>query len=198
MSVPDIALLTDELPETVEIAGADVPINTDFRVGIQFERLVLDGSISDAVKVNTAIELFFGDYTRIRDREAAIEAALWFFTCGRYPPDQTKTPKTSKRCYDYAADARLIYSAFLDQYRVDLQTADLHWWKFCAMLAGLKSDAEFSKVIGYRAIDVSKIKNREERARIQKLQMIYALPDTRTHEEKVASAGAAFGRAMGL
>lgn len=198
MSFSDVALLTDDLPDTVKIAGKEVPINTDFRNGIQFERLILDGAIEDAVKVNTALELYFGDYAKIRDREAAIEAALWFYSCGRYPPDETKGQKSHKRCYDYAADARLIYAAFLDQYHFDLQTSELHWWQFCAMLAGLKSDAEFSKVIGYRAIDVNKIKNQEERARYRRLQALYALPDNRTHEEKVASAGAAFGRSMGI
>ncbi|MEG1892104.1 MAG: bacteriophage Gp15 family protein [Clostridia bacterium] len=198
MNDSDVALLTDDLPNTVEIAGKEVPIHTDFRNGIQFERLVLDGSIEDAVKVNTALMLFFGDYARIRNREAAIEAALWFYSCGRYPTSDTKGQKPSKRYYDYAADARLIYAAFLDQYHIDLQTSELHWWQFCAMLAGLKADAEFSKIIGYRAIDVSKVKNQEERARYRRLQALYALPDNRTHEEKVASAGAAFGRSAGI
>lgn len=198
MITDDIALLTDELPDTVDIAGVEMPIITDYRNGIQFERLVLDKSISDPVKINTALELYYGDYARIRDREAAMDAILWFYSCGHYPPDKTKETKASKRYYDYAVDARLIYAAFLDQYHIDLQTSSIHWWQFCAMLAGLKSDAEFTKVIGYRAIDVNKIKNREERARYRKLQMLYALPDHRTHEEKVASAGAAFGRSMGL
>ena len=38
--------------------------------------------------------------------------------------------------------------------------------------------------MGYRAIDLSKIKNKEEKDKYKRLQREWALPDNRTIEEK--------------
>jgi hypothetical protein len=38
--------------------------------------------------------------------------------------------------------------------------------------------------MGYRAIDISKIKDKDEKAKYKKLQRQFALPDNRTEEEK--------------
>jgi hypothetical protein len=189
------SLLTEALPTTVVIHGLDVPIDTDFRKCIRFEQLLNDRSIDDTVRTNTAIEMFYGSLM-VPDRVAAINGILWFYSCGKFDPDAPSKPqsKRARKIYDYDEDSRLIYAAFLDQYGVDLQDVEtLHWWKFCAMQTGLKADAEFTQVVSYRAMDLRKIKNKELRARYAKLQSIYALPDNRTHEEKVAAAAAAFG-----
>ena len=87
----------------------------------------------------------------------------------------------------------MIYTAFLDQYRLDLNDIDyLHWFKFKAMFEGLKSDNKICEIMGYRAIDVSKIKDKDEKKRYKKLQREYALPDDRTEEEKEQDFAEAF------
>jgi hypothetical protein len=189
------SLLTEALPEAVEINGSDVPIESDFRTCIRFEQLLNDHTINDTVRTNTAIAMFYGS-VMVLDRIAAINAILWFYSCGKFDPNQPPKPqgKRPRKIYDYSEDSRLIYAAFLDQYGIDLQdVAYLHWWKFCAMQAGLKRDAEFVQVMSYRAIDLRHIKNKELRAQYSRLQSLYALPDMRTHEEKIADAAAAFG-----
>ena len=60
------------------------------------------------------------------------------------------------------------------------------------MFDGLKEDNQIVKIMGYRAIDISKIKDKEEKSRYKKLQKLYALPDMRTQEQKEADFGAAF------
>ncbi|WP_242840658.1 Gp15 family bacteriophage protein [Clostridium hydrogeniformans] len=46
----------------------------------------------------------------------------------------------------------------LDQYGADLQNVEyLHWWKFKA----LKEDNEIFKIMGYRYMDLGKIKDKE-------------------------------------
>jgi len=188
-------LLTEALPTTVQIQREDVPIDTDFRTCIRFEQLLEDRAIDDTVRTNTAIEMFYGSMM-VPDRVAATHGILWFYSCGKYDPNEPQNPavKRPRKIYDYDEDARLIYAAFLDQYGIDLQDVEtLHWWKFCAMQAGLKADAEFTRVISYRAMDLRKIKNKELHAQYAKLQRLYALPDNRTREEKIADAAAAFG-----
>ena len=46
--------------------------------------------------------------------------------------------------------------------------------------------------MGYRAIDLGKIKDKEEKARYKKLKKIYKLPDMRTEAQKEADFGSAF------
>ena len=98
---------------------------------------------------------------------------------------ENKQKNNKKKIYSYEHDADLIYTAFLDQYKLDLNDIEyLHWFKFKAMFEGLKSENKICEIMGYRAVDISKIKDKEEKKRYKKLQREYALPDDRTEEEK--------------
>ena len=55
----------------------------------------------------------------------------------------------------------MIYSAFYQQYHIDLAAAKMHWWQFKVLFSGLNEDTQFIKVIGYRNTDLSEIKNTE-------------------------------------
>ena len=68
----------------------------------------------------------------------------------------------------------------------------MHWWEFKALLQGLNDDTQFVKIMSYRAIDLGKIKDKEEKKRYKELQELYALPDMRTMEQKEADFGRAF------
>lgn len=203
----DCNILIDALPLTVEVGGRDIPIYANFRTGILFEMLVQDAEIPKPDKVLAALELFFPEenlpYVAEHIDEAS-EMLLWFYSCGR-PEKKTRStsqksrPKTSfsKRIYDFNIDAPLIYAAFLAQYGVDLQEVEfLHWWKFCAMFDSLTDNHEITKIMGYRAVELSDIKNKHEKNRLAKLQARYALPTIHTTEEKQQIAGAIFGGAM--
>ena len=87
----------------------------------------------------------------------------------------------------------MIYSAFMSQYGIDLQKIKfLHWWEFKAMFECLNDDNKIVEVMGYRSINLAKIKDKDEKARIRKLKKLYALPDMRTDEEKQADFNRAF------
>lgn len=197
-------ILIDALPQTVLISGRDVPISTDFRVGILFELLINDATISDAQKAEAAFDLYFSqdDFNNIVKEKAvaeATEAIVWFYSCGKSKEQITRATRQQKssmqkRIYDFDIDAPLIYAAFLSQFSVDLQDVDtLHWWKFSAMFAALHETHEISKIMGYRAIDLQTIKNKAERSRLSILQAKYALPNNQSTEEKQRIAGAVFG-----
>ena len=98
-------------------------------------------------------------------------------------PKQEKPRK--KQIFSFEYDAKYIYSAFLDQYGIDLNEIDqLHWFKFKSLFEGLKSDNKICEIMSYRAIDLSKIKDKEEKKKYKQLQRQWALPDNRTIEEK--------------
>ena len=60
----------------------------------------------------------------------------------------------------------------------------LHWWKFKSLFEGLNEENQICKIMGYRSIDLSKIKDKEERKRYKKIKQQWALKDDRTEEEK--------------
>lgn len=173
-------LLIDKLP--IEYEG--LKINTNFRSFILFELLMQDNAVSDKDKILLTINLFFNE--PINDIKKAMDCVLWFYRCGEEQKSSKKAAEgRKKQIYSYEYDAKLIYSAFLDQYGIDLNEINyLHWFKFKALFEGLKSENKICEIMGYRAIDLSKIKNKEEKAKYRKLQKQFALPDNRSIEEK--------------
>ena len=174
-------ILIDKLP--TEYNG--LKINTNFRSFILFELLMQDKDFTQEEKVLMSLNLFYTG--EIKDIKGAMDGILWFYTGGIEDKNDKKQGNNSnkKRIYSYEYDAEYIFSAFLDQYGVDLNEIDyLHWWKFKAMFKSLKNDNKIVEIMGYRAVDISKIKNKDEQNKYKKLQIEYALPDNRTEAEK--------------
>lgn len=174
-------LLVDKLPTDYE----GLKIDTNFRSFILFELLMQDNELKEEEKIYLSINLFYKEPPQ--DLKKAIEGILWFYRCGEEEKKVGKSGGESrkKQIYSYEYDAKLIYSAFLDQYGVDLNEINyLHWFKFKALFEGLKSDNKICEIMSYRSIDLNKIKDKDERKKYRKLQREFALPDNRTIEEK--------------
>lgn len=194
-------ILLDNLPETVNIHGSEYFIDTDFRTFIIYEKIILDDGLFKRDKVYKIMELFYTDKVP-SDVAEACNAILDIYRCGE-PPKESRQVKNGdvmlgeKLIFDYEYDAPYIYGAFLTQYGIDLNDIEyLHWWKFQAMFRSLNSSNKIVEMMAYRSMDLSDIKNDDERKRIARLQTIYALPQSMSKEEKVAQAGAVFGGIM--
>ena len=88
---------------------------------------------------------------------------------------QEETEK--KNLFSYEIDYPYILSGFLRDYGIDLETVEyLHWWKFRMLFDGLSDDTEIKQRIMYRGINLSDIKDRDERKRILKIQRSIQLP----------------------
>lgn len=194
-------LLVNDLDLILKSRIGDIEFNTNFRYGILFEKLMNDPNVDKQIKVLQAIKIFYPKWQQITDYAKAVKDLFWFYTCGKSElekPENNKLKKKivedkSKKIYDYDIDDGYIYSAFLQQYGIDLQDINyLHWWKFKAMFNSLNSDTKIVEIMGYRNIDLSKIKDKQEKARYKKLKEIYKLPDMRTEAQKERDLGNAF------
>ena len=180
-------ILLDELPKKTP---HEYNIKTDFKQGIKFELLMQDNSLEKEEKVQLALNIFYneGDLKKIKTKEElekGIEDILWFYMCGKEEKtSQKKVKGKQKQIYSYEFDDDKIYSAFIQQYKIDLQKQDLHWWQFKSMFESLTDETQIVQIMQYRATDLSKIKDKTERKRIKELQDLYKLPDMRTEEEK--------------
>lgn len=192
------SILLDYLPETVKVNGEEYPICSDFRACILFEKILHDTELTSQEIVTTAVDLFYED-ERPADLKDALDGIVYFYSCGTPKKTETKGGKkvdniNQPRIYDFDYDADYIFAAFLTQYGIDLNEIEyMHWWKFQALFKSLESHNKIVEIMGYRATDLGKIKDKHERARIAKLKTLYAIPDNLSVEDKVALAGAAFG-----
>lgn len=190
-----INLLLDNIDEVVK-NRIKIDFDTNFRIGIAFEIMMQNPKYSNKVKTFQALNLFYPEINQIKDVKQAIDDIIWFYSCGESEEktsQKTKSNRKNKQIYSYVFDNDLIYSAFKNQYNIDLAEIDyLHWWKFKAMFNGLKADNKIVEIMGYRSIELSEIKDKEMRKHYKKLQQIYKLPDMRTEEQKESDFACAF------
>ncbi|MEG2841859.1 MAG: Gp15 family bacteriophage protein [Ruthenibacterium sp.] len=166
--------LLNSAPESVQIDGVQYAIHTDFRVSIQIEQMALHGEMQTNAGVQRLLKLYFPVCPQ--NKEKACEIALWFFLCGQTnPKKQTTTNRITKRAYDYDLDAPYIFAAFMADYKIDLSTSALHWWKFHALFESLRPDNIICKIMEYRTNDLTKFKG-ADRAFYAQMQKQYALP----------------------
>lgn len=172
-------ILFEKFPETVRVNGRKYPIETDFREWIRFVQLVEDEDVPWQIKCQLLLQWYtdcvpeeleealyaLGDFLAARDFEDELENT------------ESDVPRpVQKQVYSFEQDADCIYSAFRQVYGINLQTIPyMHWWEFQALFAGLPEDTEIKQRIMYRSIDLSTVKDKNEKKRIQKIQRAIAL-----------------------
>lgn len=179
-------ILVDLVPTTVNIDNKEYEINSDFRTSILFELLMQDGTIEEDDKILMALQLYYSDIPE--NIKEAIEQMLWFYRCGKDVSSSKGNGKSKgvTQIYSFEYDDDYIYSAFLDQYGVDLQDIEyLHWWKFKAMFKSLKDDNMIVKIMGYRSMDLSKVKDKEQKAYYRRMQKLYEIPISKDEQNKL-------------
>lgn len=187
-------LLINKLPQHTD---SGLKIRTDFRESIKFELLMQDKTINDDKKIRMILNLYYYKPEEITDLKKSLEEIVWFYKGGDKVENKDNAKKEGnrrkKQIYSYEFDAEYIYSAFMQQYRIDLNSIKyLHWWKFRALFVNLNEDVMFSKIMQYRAIQLNTIKDNEMKKFYKKMKRLYALPDMRTEEEKEYDFGEAF------
>jgi len=173
--------LFHDLPNSLSIQGQEVKIKTDFRVWLKLlnsmhksennEQLIhalksvfiVDSIISkeNVQEIINAVSLFFQDaksYTNADYNEPTIKH------------EDESVP------YDIELDSNYIYSAFMEQYNIDLIEKDLHYYQFIALFDCLNGETLFKTIVFHRTKDISKIKEREAKKDAQRLKDIFKLP----------------------
>lgn len=177
-------ILTDTLPDHITVDGELVPIDTSFRTWIKFICIMSNNEMSNAVKLAKACKLCIGQLPKANTLSDLMEA-LVTFSIGISPEGNAETVNSSKKAiYDFELDSKSIYNSFMSYYHIDLLTTDLHWWQFKTLFDGLGEETELMRIISYRTIDISRIKDKEQKSFYKKMKQRYALPDNRTEEEK--------------
>ena len=136
-------VLYDRLPAHYE----GYRVNMDFQIGIQVSCVFYDSDLSEEEKNRTIIELLFGEeypdsngFSKdiIREYPEDIEDCITWFMAGWN--HDNKTSESQGRSMDYHKDQWRIYADFWRNYRIDLNTAEMHWWVFQGLLWNMGAD----------------------------------------------------------
>lgn len=174
-----MSVLTEPFPKTITVNGTEYLIRWDFRTALQCDQILrsqskLTGTIllKALLKFYVRRPLMFGD--------EHIDQMFWFLSCGR-EKDKRRFPRkeagiNNKQPFDFEKDADVIYAGFLQQYRIDLQKENMHWWKFMILLENLGADTKLAKLIEYRTVDIANEKlSKEMRNFYKAMQRYYGL-----------------------
>lgn len=183
----------EELPNTVNVKGENIKVITDFREYIRLLDMLKDQEL-DALQKFAIIQQYFLDDV-VADEEA-ISALSCFITMDANCAEVAETggcgrpqEKPKKNLFSYSIDYPYILSGFLRDYGIDLiDIKYMHWWKFRMLFDGLSDDTEIKQRIMYRSVDLSEIKDKEERKRIKKIQKSIQLPSESLTDYDIGNA----------
>lgn len=182
--------LTDTLVNDVEINGRMYNLDMSFDNILSLIDMLNDKELNDAMQILIGIEMliveplecsidekakiFFELYESLID--VAKEDDVEYDIEGNPMPVQSKENEVD--IYDIAQDAEYIYASFMQDYGIDLfeQQGILHWDKFRALLAGLREDTKFKKVLEIRQMPLPTGKGSgEQRKQVEELKKAYGL-----------------------
>lgn len=184
----------EELPRTVHVHGEEIPIITDFREYIRLLDMLKCEELNAMQRLTLLTQYFL--YEIEVDKEAI--SALTEFVVMDFDSWQKGNEEdgiepdrhgSNKNLYSYEMDYPFILSGFMRDYRIDLESVEyLHWWKFRMLFDGLSEDTEIKQRIMYRSINLSDIKDKDERKRISRIQRRIQLPQESITDYDIGNA----------
>lgn len=194
-----INILLDELP--TEWNG--YRLDTDFQIGIQLILIQEDVEMSKGEKCSAMAGLLFCD--ELPSMQEMQECITWYLTGWNH--DKQPKSRDHRKVMDFDIDQWRIYSAFLRQYRIDLNDLGyepvydeagspvldqhgnqimaerhLHFWTFMGLLANLE-ESNYSRVIEARQKKPGPKASREERKRISEAHEVFDLDQATSYED---------------
>lgn len=181
-------VMLDKLPK--EYNG--YPINSDFRIGIQMFQAISDSELSEMEQLYKAYDLLFldedektgesipfkdetGEDIPLPDIQTAQEGIQWFLS-GWYMDNPEKDGKKERKDMDYDIDQWRIFSAFLTQFGINLNTVDMHFWVFMGLLSTLEECA-FTRIVDIRTKPIDPKMKPSDKEELRKIKERYALKE---------------------
>ena len=168
-------------PEWVEVNKKRYKINTDFRIAIECQKIAEDTTIGDFQRAMGILYKLFGEEAlkeeNSNDWNRLLELAVKYLQLNRENNGQENNEEPDM---DFIEDMPYIEASFMSDYKIDLTTCQMHWWKFFKLLEGLSNSETgncciLNRIRNIRTMDISKIKGSKESQEILKLKEQYAL-----------------------
>ncbi len=194
--------ILDGLPTRIAIGEETYQIRTNYKAWLRF-MADMSKADSDTEIVRLLPTMLLDDIVLTESNVLELYQALTAFVGGAssYVNKVTSNDDTSTSdisVFNIEYDSNYLYSAFLQQYGINLITSDMHYYEYVALFDCLDENTMMKKVISYRSADVSKIKDEKQRKAARKLEMMFRLPqdkniydspEMREHVEKWSIKG---------
>src|SRR5574344_730471 len=132
-----IDLRKQSLPNTVCVNGRDFSIYTDFRVWLEFGEITKKDCV-----LNDLMFIFKNERPQIDFSREVFD----FYNNENARPCKSKSG-SHRKTFDFILDGEYIYSAFRQQYGINLLKEDLHWHEFKALFNGLTEDTKMVQIM---------------------------------------------------
>ncbi len=179
-------ILVEQFPTTVSINGKQVEVNSDFRSCLKIILAFEDNELTPQEK---QMILFNNMYGELPDdlREAAVQAVK--FLNGGKDKEEGEDEAPGPTLYSFSKDASFIFSAMKQTHGIELDKAELHWWKFLALFMDLGPETTFSNLVGLRSRLADGTASKDDRKLARKMGSMVEVQqaDDRTLEEKEAA-----------
>ncbi len=142
------------LPKSVDIDGQSYEIRYDFRVILEIFEAINDVNLSDQDRAFAALQMFYVDFCKISDYDAALEQLFTFIRGGREAKSAQKEPKLVDWEQDFpiiAAPVNRVLGFDIRGvvYDIEHNTGGLHWFTFLSAYMEI-GDCLFSQVVSIR------------------------------------------------
>ena len=164
------SLLTDSLPDSIELDGRRLEIYTDTMTALQCLTMIDDEDIPEVIRVSCVIEATIKESGEITPSMYvdAFSAILRFLKGYR-----VEGRRSSEQLLSYSQDHALIVASFRQAYGMDIEDIQrTHWWEFQALLSGLPEDTRLSQVIALRGREIDPKAPPAEKMRLQKAKAL--------------------------
>lgn len=170
-------------------------INCSFPLVLEYFKYISDSDhLSVEERLNLALYSFVKETTdslNINEKSELVDKIYSSFIFTKKDEQRAGLMKHQKKSFDYEQDFNLIYSAFLQQYHIDLTDSSvfkkLSWKKFNALLDGLNDSTFFRKVTSYRQVKINDDMSADTKQFLKQMKLMYAL-DTKSKDGKISKA----------
>ena len=178
-----LSILTDILPDAVEVEGREYAVNTNFRDCLKVVMAFEDEELTGLEKQMILLQVMYP--VKPDNTEKAMEMAVKFLD-GAVEGDGENPDEKPERVFSWAKDANYIFAAFKQTHGIDLdKEKDMHWWKFIALFMDLGSETFFCNLTALRKRIFSGKGSKEDYDYARELGHIFEIgqSDTRTPEQ---------------
>ena len=144
-----------DLPKKVKIDGLDYEIRYDYRVVLEIFEAINDPNLNDQERAIVVLQMFYLDFDRLTNYEAAISECLKFINGG----EEDSTKKKNPQLVDWAMDfPRIVapvnrvlgYEIRSKEYDAETNTGGVHWWTVLAAYMEI-GDCLFAQIVNIRS-----------------------------------------------
>ena len=137
------------LYKSVEIAGKEVPIDSDFRNIIQIFTIMDDPDLLETERLELSLEYFYDSDDYLADIEEAIKQMMYFITMG--DSEESKASGQDTKLYDWEKDFNIIIAPINKILGYDVREKEyLHWWTFLSAFMEI-GECTFNTYVGIRS-----------------------------------------------